>query len=114
LTPYAGHGNIVQNVIDNTAGAAPAVDGTAPQVTVENPPGTPAWHSAAIAAWGAGSTNLKGWYQATPATNGLGMFGVTATASGSQATGDTTAAGTAGVFLCQEIGQIRNLLIRRY
>ena len=108
LTPYAGHGDICQTLFNTGAAAPITVDGTAPQVTING------WHSVGLAAWGAGGTNLKGWYVDAPGATSLGLFGATATVSGTQATGDTTAAGQAGLNVCQDIGRLRNILIRRY
>jgi hypothetical protein len=108
LTAYQGHGDIAQNSIANGGGLIDGAASGIPQVTIGS------WHSVGMAAWGAGGTNLKGWYSDAPAANDLGLFGLTATLTGTQATLDTTASGQAGVYLCQDIGSVANILIRRY
>jgi hypothetical protein len=106
--PYAGHGDIAQNAIQNGGGL---VDGSASaigQVTIN------AWHSVGLAAWGAGPTALKSWTVNAPSATSLGLFGAPASLTGSQATGDTTSTGAAGLYFFQDISRFRNLLVRRY
>jgi len=106
---YAGHGDIAQNAVQNGGGAIDGAASAPPQVALN------LWHTVGVAAWGAGPTNLKGWYVDTPGTFDLGLFGVTATLTANQAAGtDTTASGQAGLYVNQDIGQVRNIVVRRY
>jgi len=106
--PYAGHGDIAQNAIQSGGGLVDGSGSPIGQVALN------AWHSVGLAAWGAGATTLKAWYVNAPSAGSLGLFGAPASLTGSQATGDTTASGAAGLYLCQDIGRVRNILIRRY
>lgn len=106
--PYAGHGDIGQNAFQHTGGL---VDGSGAPI---GQVATNAWHSVGLAAWGAGPTALKSWYVHAPSATSLGLFGATASLTGSQAAGDTTSAGAAGLYFFQDISRVRNILIRRY
>lgn len=106
--PYAGHGDIAQNAFQQSGGLVDGSGSPIGQVAIN------AWHSVGLAAWGAGPTALKAWYVNAPSATSLGLFGATASLTGSQATGDTTAEGAAGLYFFQDISRVRNILIRRY
>jgi hypothetical protein len=106
--PYAGHGDIAQNAIQSGGGLVDGSGSSIGQVALN------AWHSVGLAAWGAGATTLKAWYVNAPTAGSLGLFGTSASLTGSQAAGDTTASGAAGLYLCQDIGRVRHILVRRY
>lgn len=106
--PYAGHGDIGQNAIQSGGGL---VDGSASPI---GQVGINAWHSVGLAAWGTGPTSLKAWYLNAPPASSIGLFSDAASLTGSQAAGDTTTPGVAGVYVCQDIGRVRNILLRRY
>jgi len=105
---YAGHGDIGQNAIQNGGGILDGAASGIPQVALN------AWHSVGLAAFGATPTTLKGWYVNAPIPASLGLFGVTATLAGSQSAGETASPGQAGLYVNQDIGKLRNILIRRY
>lgn len=69
----------------------------------------------ALAAWGVNPTNLKAWYDATPTQSGSGSFGISGRFSGTHAAAsDNEGAGQVGIWLQQDAGRVRNILIRRY
>ncbi len=102
----AQHGDIT---FTNRTTTALEGTGTIPQVPNN------AWTRAALACWSAGVTNLRAWFDDTPTPVERGGFGLAPTLSGTHSgTSEVVAGGQAGVWLQQEAGQIRHLLVRRY
>ena len=72
------------------------------------------WRKQALAVFGAGPTHLRFW-DADASWPGLATPPEAAIqARGDDATGDYTQRGAAGVMIVQDIGRVRNLVIRRY
>lgn len=101
---YLFDGDIVGTVRDQTV-----VDGDDPPAIA-----TGVWRAQALAAWGAGPTHLRFWdSDAAWATPGWPPASAVI-ADGDHATGDHQQAGFAGIWMAQDGGAFRGLLIRRY
>jgi len=101
---YAFDGDIVATVRDRTV-----VDGSDPPAIA-----TGVWRAQALAAWGAGPTHLRFWdSDAAWTTPGWPPAG-SIIADGDHATDDHQEPGSAGVWMAQDGGAFRGVLIRRY
>ncbi|MCF7910281.1 fibronectin type III domain-containing protein, partial [Candidatus Pacearchaeota archaeon] len=72
------------------------------------------WTKIGIASWNINPTNLASWYDASPLENESGGW-VSSRFSGTHAAGsDNENPGQAGIWIQQDQGRFRNILIRRY
>ena len=100
---YAFDGDIVAGVRDVTA-----VDGSdPPAVTIG------AWRAQALAAWGAGPTHLSFW-DLDGAWEAPGWPPASAVVAAGDPAVDKPEAGFAGIWMAQDGGRFRGMLIRRY
>lgn len=97
------------NIVTTSYVGDVAVSGANPPSITED-----AWRKQALAAWGVGPVNLTFWDADTPWTS-LGFAPATDVhVSGTDDTYNRDSPGFAGIWLSQDAGRFRNLVIRRY
>lgn len=73
------------------------------------------WTRMALASWDTNPTNLKVWYYASPTESESGSFGISGRFNGTHdSASDNEDAGEVGIWLQQDAGRVRNIIIRRY